>query len=322
MSKYNVISCEIEEQDAGVRIDLYLAKFLDGFSRSRVQKLIKEVESVKVNGITVKNSYILKFGDVVEIVLPELKELELEAQDLNLDIIYENDDFLVVNKPFGMLTHPTSVERENTLVNGLLYHCRGQLSGINGVLRPGIVHRLDRDTSGLLVVAKNDIAHNNLALQIKNKTAQKNYLTVVLGNIKDDEGTIDLPIGRSKTEKCKMAVTPDGKLSLTQYKVLERFGDYTFVEVSLKTGRTHQIRVHFSYMKHPLYGDKLYGGGNVKIKTTAQVLQAYKLSFNSPTDGERLTFEIPMDADLTKVLGVLRSENAKKIKKKTPFEES
>ncbi len=319
MNSNNFISCEIEEQDAGQRIDLYLAEFLEDFSRSRIQKLIKDTDSIKVNGIAVKNSYTLKFGDVVEIVLPELKELELEAQDLKLDIVYENDDFLVVNKPFGMLTHPTSVERTNTLVNGLLYHCKGNLSGINGVLRPGIVHRLDRDTSGLLVVAKNDAAHNNLALQIKNKTAQRNYLTVVLGNIKDDEGAIDLPIGRSKTEKCKMAVTPDGKPSLTNYKVLERFGDYTYVEVSLKTGRTHQIRVHFSYIKHPVYGDKLYGGGNVKVKTTAQVLQAYKLSLDSPTNGERLTFEIPLDSDLTKVLGVLRSEQAKK---KTPIKES
>ena len=319
MSSNNFISCEIEEQDAGQRIDLYLAKFLDGFSRSRIQKLIKESNSVKVNGIGVKNSYTLKFGDVVEIVLPELKELELEAQDLNLDIIYENEDFLVVNKPFGMLTHPTSIEKTNTLVNGLLYHCKGNLSGINGVLRPGIVHRLDRDTSGLLVVAKNDAAHNNLALQIKNKTAQRNYLTVVLGNIKENEGTIDLPIGRSKTEKCKMAVDPDGKPSLTNFKVLERFGDYTYVEVSLKTGRTHQIRVHFAYMKHPVYGDKLYGGGYVKIKTTAQVLQAYKLSLDSPTNGERLTFEIPLDTDLSKVLSILRSEQAKK---KTPVKES
>ena len=309
------ISCEIDEIDVGKRIDVYLAEFLEGFSRNRIQKIIKATDNVKVNGISVKNSYCLKFGDNIEFQIPELRELELESQDLNLEIIFENEDFLVVNKPFGMLTHPTASVRKNTLVNGLLYYCKGNLSGINGILRPGIVHRLDRDTSGLLVVAKNDFAHNNLALQIKNKTAQRNYLTVVLGNIKEDEGIIDLPIARSKTEKCKMAVAFDGKPSITKYKVLERFGDYTFVEVALKTGRTHQIRVHFGYLKHPVYGDALYGGGNVKIKTTKQVLQAYKLSLDNPSNGERMTFEIPMDEDLSKVLKVLKSLHNKK---KTP----
>jgi len=306
------ISCEIEEADIGKRIDAFLAEFLSDFSRSRIQKLICDNNSVMVNGSIVKNSYNLKLGDFIELKLPELVELELKPQNLNLDIVYENNDFLVVNKPFGMLTHPTSVEKENTLVNGLLYHCKGNLSGINGVLRPGIVHRLDRDTSGLLVVAKNDFAHNHLAKQIKDKTALRNYLTVVLGNIKDDSGTINLPIDRSKTEKCKMAVLDGGKPSITNYKVLERFRDYTYLEVSLKTGRTHQIRVHFSHLKHPVYGDKLYGGGNVKVKTTAQVLQAYKLSLDNPRTGERLTFEIPLDDDLTKLLAYLRSEKSKK----------
>ena len=308
----NIISCEIEEQDSGTRIDLFLSKFLQDFSRSRVQKLIKDGESIKVNSEPIKNSYCLKFGDVIEVKLPECVELELKPQDLNLDIVYENDDFLVVNKPFGMLTHPTSIEREKTLVNGLLFHCKGNLSGINGVLRPGIVHRLDRDTSGLLVVAKNDFAHNNLAQQIKEKTAMRNYLTIVLGNVKEDSGIIDLPIDRSKTEKCKMAVSENGKPSITHFKVLERFGDYTYLEVSLKTGRTHQIRVHFSYLKHPVYGDKLYGGNNVKVKTTSQVLQAYKLSLNNPRTNERMTFEIPLDEDVTKVLTYLRAEKLKK----------
>jgi len=308
----NIISCEVEEIDAAKRIDVFLSEFLSDFSRSRIQKLITDNNSVRVNGEFVKNSYSLKFGDFIEIKTPEPVELELKPQDLNLNIIFENDDFLVVNKPFGMLTHPTSVERENTLVNGLLYHCKGNLSGINGVLRPGIVHRLDRDTSGLLVVAKNDFAHNNLAKQIKEKTAMRNYLTVVLGNIKDNEGEINLPIDRSKTEKCKMSVAEGGKPSITKYKVLERFGDYTFLEVSLKTGRTHQIRTHFSYLKHPVYGDKLYGGGNVKVKTTAQVLQAYKLSLDNPRTGERMTFEIPWDVDVTRVIKYLRAEMNKK----------
>jgi len=309
--KNNFLSCEIEENDVGKRIDIYLAEFLKDFSRSRIQKLIKDEQSIKVNSESTKTSYTLKLGDLIEINLPDLQELELKAEDLNLDIVYENDDFLVVNKPFGMLTHPTSVEREGTLVNGLLYHCKDNLSGINGILRPGIVHRLDRDTSGLLVVAKNDFAHNNLAQQIKDKTALKNYLTIVCGNIKDDNGIIDLPIDRSKNEKCKMAVSENGKPSITEYKVLERFGDYTYLEVSLKTGRTHQIRVHFSYLKHPLYGDKLYGGGNVKVNTTAQVLQAYKLEINNPRTNERMLFEIPPDEDLSKVLKYLRAEAEK-----------
>lgn len=311
----NFLSCEIEEIDVGKRIDIYLAEFLQDFSRSRIQKLIKNDNSIKVNNESIKASYTLKLGDLIEINLPELSELELKPQDLNLDIIYENDDLLIVNKPFGMLTHPTSVERENTLVNGLLYHCNGNLSGINGVLRPGIVHRLDKNTSGLLVVAKNDFAHKNLSEQIKEKTAMRNYRTIVCGNIKDDEGVIDLPIDRSKNEKCKMAVSENGKPSITHYKVLERFGDYTYIEVSLKTGRTHQIRVHFSYLKHPIYGDNLYGGGNVKVKTTEQVLQAYKLSLDNPKNNERMTFEIPLDEDLTKVLKYLRAEFSKKKEK-------
>lgn len=311
----NFLSCEIEEIDVGKRIDIFLSEFLHDFSRSRIQKLIKDDNSIKVNNEAIKASYTLKLGDLIEINLPELSELELKPQDLNLDIVYENDDLLIVNKPFGMLTHPTSVERENTLVNGLLFHCKDNLSGINGVLRPGIVHRLDKNTSGLLVVAKNDFAHKNLSEQIKAKTAMRNYRTIVCGNIKDDEGVIDLPIDRSKNEKCKMAVSENGKPSVTHYKVLERFNDYTYIEVSLKTGRTHQIRVHFSHLKHPIYGDNLYGGGNVKVKTTEQVLQAYKLSLDNPKTNDRMTFEIPLDEDLTKVLKYLRAEFTKKKEK-------
>ncbi len=206
-----------------------------------------------------------------------------------------------------MLTHPTTIENTGTLVNGLLYHCKDNLSGINGILRPGIVHRLDRDTSGLLMVAKNDFAHNALAEQIKTKEAKRTYRTIVIGNIKDDEGTINLPIGRSKTDRLKMAVVSekDGKSAITHFKVIERFQNYTYLEVNLQTGRTHQIRVHFSYNKHPVYGDPLYGGSNVKVKTHGQVLQSYKLSFKNPRNNEILTFEIPPDEDVIKVLNYL-----------------
>ena len=284
---------------------------MSDFSRNRIQQLIKtdKEEGIFVNEKREKPSYKLKQNDSITIIMPEVRELELLPENLNLDIVYENDDLLVINKPFNMLTHPTSVEKNGTLVNGLLYHCKDNLSGINGILRPGIVHRLDRDTSGLLMVAKNDFAHNSLAEQIKTKTAKRTYRTIVLGNIKDDTGTINLPIGRSKTDKLKMAVTNenDGKSAITHYKVLERFQNYTYLEVSLQTGRTHQIRVHFSYLKHPVYGDPLYGGNNVKVKTHGQVLQSYKLSFLNPRTLEVLTFEIPPDEDVTKVLKYLRS---------------
>ncbi|MDD3593072.1 MAG: RluA family pseudouridine synthase [Candidatus Gastranaerophilales bacterium] len=301
------IKQEVELEDVSKRLDIYLSEILPEFSRSRIQTLIKDSSSITVNSQSSKNSYKLKLGDIITIRMPEAKELNLKAQDLNLDIIYENDDLLVVNKPFGMLTHPTGMESENTLVNGLLYHCRENLSGINGILRPGIVHRLDKDTSGLLMVAKNDFAHGHLSGQIKEKTAVRKYLTIVHGNLKEDEGTIDLPIDRHRSEKCKMAVDEKGKNAITMYKVLERFGDYTFVEAALRTGRTHQIRVHFSYLKYPLYGDKLYGGSSVKVKTTGQVLQSYSLKFINPKDNKELSFEIPPDEDLTKVLKYLRS---------------
>ncbi len=312
MTENKFIKIETEDADTGKRLDLFLSEYLTSFSRNRIQQLIKnpsENEGIFVNEKKEKPSYKLKANDIITVIMPEVKALELKAEDLNLDIVYENEDLLVVNKPFNMLTHPTTIENTGTLVNGLLYHCKDNLSGINGILRPGIVHRLDRDTSGLLMVAKNDFAHNALAEQIKTKTAKRTYRTIVLGNIKEDTGTINLPIGRSKTDRLKMAVVSEeeGKPAITHYKVLERFQNYTYLEVQLQTGRTHQIRVHFSYNKHPVYGDTLYGGNNVKVKTHGQVLQSYKLSFINPRDNKVLNFEIPPDEDVKKVLKYLRS---------------
>lgn len=305
----NIINIEVEVDDAGKRLDIFLSELIPYFSRSRIQSLIKWQHKVSVNGKVEKSSYRLKYGDLIIIDVPEAKPLELEAENIPLEFVYENDDMLVVNKPSGMLTHPTTVEKEGTLVNALLYHCKGKLSGINGIMRPGIVHRLDRDTSGLLMIAKNDFAHHSLSEQIKQKTAIRKYLTVVHGNIKEDTGIIDAPIDRHPSQKCKMTVTEGGKNAVSHWQVLERFGDYTFLEVTLQTGRTHQIRVHFSYIKHPVFGDNVYGGGKTKIKTIAQVLQSYKLEFTNPSDNKRIKLEIDYDADIEKVLKVLTAKN-------------
>ena len=293
------------DEEAGSRLDVFVSKFVPELTRTRVQQLIKE-EAVIVNDRPSKNSYKLKYEDEVKVKIPEAKPLELNAENIPLDIRYEDKDMLVVNKHAGMLTHPTSVEKEHTLVNALLYHCKDNLSGINGVMRPGILHRLDRDTSGLLMIAKNDFAHQFLSEQIKEKTAKRQYLTILHGNLKENEGLIDLPIDRHPSQRHKMAVVEGGKKALTYWKVLERFEKFTFVEATLSTGRTHQIRVHFSHIKHPVAGDPLYGGGNIKVKLKGQALQAYKLSFIKPSDKEKTVIEIEPDEDIQKMLKYLR----------------
>lgn len=304
------IKSEIDIEDAGKRLDLYLGELLENFSRTRIQSLISDETSILVNGKTSKNAYKLKYCDEITIEIPEAKPLELESQNIPLDVRYEDDNMLVVNKPSGMLTHPTSAERTNTLVNALLYYCHGRLSGINGIMRPGILHRLDRDTSGLLMIAKNDMAHKNLSEQVKNKTAIRQYLTVVLGNIKEDSGKIVEPIDRHPVHRHKMGVVQGGRYACTHWKVLERFGKYTFLEATLDTGRTHQIRVHFSHIHHPVAGDPLYGGSNINVKLNGQALQAYRLSFDNPATGERQTIEIEQDHDISKLLKVLRQGTA------------
>lgn len=301
-----IINLEVDLDETGSRLDIFVANLVPELARTRVQQLIKEEKLVFVNGKASKNSYKLKYGDEVSVKIPEAKPLELEEHDIPLDIRYEDKDMLVVNKPAGMLTHPTSIERKHTLVNALLAYCKGNLSGINGIMRPGILHRLDRDTSGLLMIAKNDFAHKFLSDQIRIKSAKRQYLAVVLGVISKDEGTVNAPIDRHLTQKHKMAVIEGGKSAVTHWKVFERFEKFTFVEATLDTGRTHQIRVHFSNMGYPVAGDPIYGGDNIKLKLKGQALQAYRLSFSRPSDGRLMTIEIPPDEDISKMLKYLR----------------
>jgi len=292
-----------EIQDIDERLDVYLSKALENFSRSRIQKLIKE-GSVTVNTSGTKSSYSIKDSDEIEITIPDASELLLDAENIPLDIKYEDNDMLVVNKPSGMLTHPTSHERNHTLVNALLHYCRSSLSGINGIMRPGILHRLDRDTSGLLMIAKNDFAHNFLAEQIKTKSAIRQYLAFCHGVFKNDTGTVDKPIGRHPVHRNKMGIVPNGKNAITHYRVLERFEKHTFVELTLQTGRTHQIRVHLSDMHHPIAGDELYGGTKIKVHLQGQALHAYRLSFNVPSTNERKTIEIEPSEEIKKLLRI------------------
>lgn len=302
-----IINLEVDLDEVNSRLDIFVANLVPELTRTRVQQLIKSEETVLVNGKFSKNSYKLKYGDEVCIKIPEAKPLEMEAENIPLDVLYEDENMLIINKPAGMLTHPTSIEREHTLVNALLFHCKGNLSGINGIMRPGILHRLDRDTSGLLMIAKNDFAHQFLAEQIRTKTAVRQYLAIVNGVIEQDEGTIDAPIDRHPTQRHKMGVVEDGKKSITHWKVLERFEKFTFLEATLETGRTHQIRVHFSNINHPVAGDPLYGGDNLKIKLKGQALQAYRLKFFKPDDKKQMVIEIEPDEDIKKLLKYLRS---------------
>ncbi|MFA7658948.1 MAG: RluA family pseudouridine synthase [Candidatus Gastranaerophilaceae bacterium] len=310
-----------DENDENTRLDNYLSELFDDFSRSHFQEMIKNGK-ILINGKIKKSSYKVKIGDKIEVELVEKEEKIISPQNIRLDIVYEDENMLVVNKPSGMLTHPSEIEFENTLVNALLYKYGENLSDINGYFRRGIVHRLDRNTSGLLMVAKNNETHEFLAEQFKPKipvliegedkgasnsrTLIKKYLAIVKGVFKEDFGTINLPIGRHPKQPHKMAVVEGGKPSVTDFKVLERFKDCTYLELDLKTGRTHQIRVHLSYMKHPILNDTLYGGGNFKVKTQEQVLQAYKISFTKPFSNDIIELEIEPDEKIKKVLTYLR----------------
>lgn len=309
MNNSKTIKFLADIDDAGIRLDVFLTKVIPNMTRSRIQQLIQESGSITVNGNDSKSSYKVKAGDEIIVNVPEAKPLDLEAENIPLDIRYEDENMLVVNKPTGMLTHPTSIEREHTLVNALLYHCQGKLSGINGIMRPGIVHRLDRDTSGLLLIAKNDFAHQFLSDQIRNKTAKRQYLAVVHGNINEDTGTIDKPIDRHPTQRHKMGIVEGGKPAVTHWKVLERFGKFTLIEATLETGRTHQIRVHFSSIHHPVAGDPLYGGDNININLHGQALQAYRLTFTNPANNEIMTIEIEPDEELKKLIRILRKKD-------------
>ncbi|MFJ7648051.1 RluA family pseudouridine synthase [Lysinibacillus sp. NPDC097279] len=300
------VSYTIEEQQQGERIDKAISSIQTEWSRTQISNWITE-GIVKVNGETVKAKYKVKAGDVVEIIVPEAEPLDVIAENLALDIVYEDADVLVVNKPKGMVVHPAPGHMTGTLVNGLMYQCK-DLSGINGVMRPGIVHRIDKDTSGLLMVAKNDVAHESLVDQLVNKTVTRKYTALVHGHIAHDKGTIDAPIGRDQKDRQKQAVVDKGKHAVTHFQVIERFGDYTLVECRLETGRTHQIRVHMNYIGFPLVGDPKYGPRKT-IDFGGQVLHAGILGFNHPTTDEYMEFEAPLPVDYVQLLEELRNKD-------------
>lgn len=298
------------EENASRRLDKFLSENIDEMTRSALAKLIEE-EKVTVNFRQVSKSYLLSGGDIVTVMIDDPEPLDVIAEDIPLDIIYEDDDLLVVNKPKGMVVHPAAGNYTGTLVNALLYHCGDSLSGINGILRPGIVHRIDKNTSGLLMVAKNDFAHQSLSEQIRSHSFKRAYLAVAYGNIKEDSGVINAPIARHKTDRKKMCVNKEnGRESVTRYEVLERFSDFTYLRCILETGRTHQIRVHMANIGHPLAGDDVYGPKKVISSLGGQCLHAYLLGFVHPGSGEYMEFESEVPESFAKFLTKLR--NSKK----------
>jgi 23S rRNA pseudouridine1911/1915/1917 synthase len=302
---------EIAQADDKKRIDVFLTEKIPEHSRSYIQKLIKD-GLVLVNGEKAKPNFKVKPGCVIDVTIPPPQEISLQPEPMELDIVYEDDDIVVVNKPQGMVVHPAPGNYSGTLVNALLYSC-DELSGIGGVIRPGIVHRLDKDTSGLLVVAKNDAAHRSLAQQIRDRTLKRVYWCIVEKNIKEDKGVINAPIGRHPTNRKKMAVVnlPTAKPAITHFKVLERFGEYTLVEARLETGRTHQIRVHMAYIGHPVVGDSVYGSRKQKFNLKGQVLHAKKLGLIHPSTGEYMEFEAPLPEYFENLLDILRRNYTK-----------
>lgn len=308
-NEFQKIDLTISEEMNGTRLDLVLSVALEDFSRSFIQKLF-ERERIEVNGKVCKEKkYKAVTGDVVVIDIPEPEKVGVEPENIPLEVVYEDDDLLVVNKPAGMVVHPAPGNSSGTLVNALMYHCGDNLSSINGVIRPGIVHRIDKDTSGLLMVAKNDKAHSSLSQQLSEHSITRRYKTIVYNNIKEEEGTINQPIGRDPKNRLRNAVTDqNSRHAVTHYRVLERFGKFTFVEAELETGRTHQIRVHMSFIKHPLLGDELYGPVKNKQGAKRQMLHAGILGFVHPSTGEYMEFESPLPEDFQKVLNSLRNQ--------------
>lgn len=292
------------ETDGETRIDVFAAGAA-GVTRSRAAALVSE-GLVSVNGKTVSKSCKVKKGDTVLITVSDPKEYDIVPENIPLDIAYEDEDLLVVNKPKGMVVHPAAGNYSGTLVNALMFHCGNSLSGINGVMRPGIVHRIDKNTSGLLMVAKNDLAHTGLAAQIKAHSFMREYEAVVYGNIKDDEGTVNAPIGRHPIKRKQMAVVNGGREAVTRYKVIERFDGFTHIGVRLETGRTHQIRVHMAYIGHPVAGDEVYGPKKVITELGGQCLHAKKIGFIHPRTGEYMEFDSPLPDYFKKFLQRLK----------------
>ena len=279
-------------------------------TRSYLQKLLKD-GSVQMNGKPVKASTKTAVGAVIALTIPEPEEPEILPENIPLDILYEDSDVILINKPKNMVVHPAAGHYTGTLVNALMYHCKGDLSGINGVLRPGIVHRIDKDTTGVLIVCKNDRAHNALAEQLKEHSITRKYRAIVCGNLKEDEGTVDAPLGRHPQDRKKMAIVRSGgKRAVTHYRVLERFGNYTYIECRLETGRTHQIRVHMASLGHPLLGDEIYGRAKSPFKLEGQTLHAMVLGFIHPTTGEYMEFEAPLPEYFEKLVEKLRKSGS------------
>ena len=294
------------ETENGERIDKYLSNEMSGFSRSYIQKLMKDGH-VYVNGKAVKANYKLAYDDMITVEIPDLVEPDIVPENIPLDILYEDDDILIVNKPKGMVVHPAAGHYSGTLVNALMYHCGESLSGINGVMRPGIVHRIDMDTTGSLLVCKNDQAHQKLAEQLKVHSIKRVYHAIVRGNLKEDSGTIDAPIGRHPVDRKKMSINyQNGREAVTHYQVLERFGDYTYISCRLETGRTHQIRVHMASIRHPLLGDNVYGPQKCPFKLQGQTLHAKILGITHPTTGEYMEFDAPLPEYFEDLLGRMR----------------
>lgn len=296
----------VEENYSGERIDKYLSELLENQTRSYLQKLIKD-DAVSVNDKVVKANYKVSTGDSVEITIPDAVILDIQPQNIPIDILYEDDDLLVVNKSKGMVVHPSAGHYEGTLVNAVMYHCSENLSGINGVLRPGIVHRIDMDTTGALVICKNDAAHLSLTEQLKVHSITRKYRAIVYHNVKEEEGTIHAPIGRHPIDRKKMAInSKNGKDAITHYRVLERFGNYTYIECQLETGRTHQIRVHMASIHHPLLGDVVYGPIKSAFSLQGQTLHAMILGFIHPRTGKYVEFEAPLPDYFETLLNKLR----------------
>lgn len=306
-SKMQIKSITLTEEMEGRRLDLVLATVFEDMSRSFIQKLF-EAGKVMLNGRECSKKEKAKAGDEVTVEIPEPQKLEIKAENIPIDIVYEDDDVLVVDKPAGMVVHPAPGNYTGTLVNALMYVCGDKLSTINGVIRPGIVHRIDKDTSGLLMVAKNDKAHVSLSGQLEKHTITRKYKAIVHNNIKEDEGVIDKPIGRDPRNRMRNAVVfENSKKAVTHYRVIERFGRYTMIEAELETGRTHQIRVHMAYIKHPLLGDELYGPKKSKVKAPRQMLHAGVLGFIHPSSGEYMEFTSPLPEDFQKLAESLRN---------------
>ena len=300
----------VQNNEKGVRLDSYITKKLNDLSRANIQRLIED-GNILVNSAKQKISYKVNSGDKIEITIPEPKKIDLKPQDIKVEIVYEDNDIIVVNKPKGLVVHPAVGNPDGTLVNAIMNICKDSLSGIGGEVRPGIVHRLDKDTTGLLIVAKNDKAHINLSEQIKNREVKKIYIALVRGNIPENEATINMPIGRSTKDRKKMAVNKNGKNAITHIKVLKRFDKYTLLKVNIETGRTHQIRVHLSHIGYPIVGDYTYSNGKNEFDVIGQCLHAQKLEFKHPITQKDMCLEAELPQYFKDILDKLKDREIK-----------